>query len=240
MLLLYSQRKTVEDWNRLQQKIGISFSDTSLLTQTFTHSSYVNENPDIAPGDNERLEFLGDAILNVVVTEKLYHQFPEMKEGDLTRIRAELIREENLARVAAELGLGEYLLLGKGELQTGGRERSTNLADTTEALIGTIFLDRGMEAARDFVLDRIVGRPELIEELCEVNYKARLQEYTQAEYKKLPEYRIVEVSGPDHEKLFTTHVLLDGELLGTGTGKSKKSAEMEAARVACRRLSIAT
>lgn len=230
----------MEDWNRLQQNIGITFSDVALLKQTFTHSSYLNENPECATEDYERLEFLGDAVLNVVVTEKLYQQFPDMKEGDLTRIRAELIREENLARVAAELELGEYLLLGKGELQTGGRERSTSLADAVEALIGAIFLDRGIETARGFVLNKIVGEWQDTGDLGNLNYKAKLQEYTQSEYKKLPDYKIIDISGPDHEKLFTTQVLLDEEVLGTGTGKTKKSAEMEAARRACHKLSIDT
>ncbi len=228
----------MEEWNELQQNIGITFGDTSLLTQTFTHSSYVNENPDSTNGDNERLEFLGDALLDMIITEKLFHQFPDMKEGELTRIRSELIREENLARMACDLDLGNYLLLGKGELQTGGRERQTNLADTMEALIGAIFLDRGLEVTREFILYRIFKQPEQTRELSELNYKAKLQEYLQGEYKKLPVYRIIDITGPEHDKLFTILVQLDDEVLGTGSGKTKKAAEMEAARKACAKLSI--
>jgi len=221
----------------LQQTTGIIFRDTSLLEQAFIHSSYVNENPDSPLPDNERLEFLGDALLSFIVTEKLYHEFPHLTEGELTEIRVSLIREETLAQLASELNLGDYLFLAKGEEQTGGRHRQSNLADTFEALIGAIFLDHGLTATRDFVLRKLHSQLEQIKTGdTGQNYKALLQEFTQAKYKLLPTYRIVEVSGPDHDKDFTVEVTLGDRILGTGSGKSKRSAEMEAAHSAWEKL----
>ena len=225
------------NWQDLQQTIGIAFNDTSLLEQAFIHSSYVNENPDSPLPDNERLEFLGDALLSFIVTEKLYHEFPHLTEGELTEIRVSLIREETLAQLASELNLGDYLFLAKGEEQTGGRHRQSNLADTFEALIGAIFLDHGLTATRDFVLRKLHSQLEQIKTGdTGQNYKALLQEFTQAKYKLLPTYRIVEVSGPDHDKDFTVEVTLGDRILGTGSGKSKRSAEIEAAHSAWERL----
>ncbi len=227
------------NWQDLQQTIGIAFRDTSLLEQAFIHSSYVNENPDSPLPDNERLEFLGDALLSFIVTEKLYHEFPHLAEGELTEIRVSLIREETLAQLASELKLGDHLFLAKGEEQTGGRGRQSNLADTFEALIGAIFLDQGLTATRDFILRKLHSQLEQIKtEGIGQNYKALLQEFTQAKYKLLPTYRIVEVSGPDHDKDFTVEVTLGDRILGTGSGKSKRSAEMEAARSAWEKLEI--
>jgi len=221
----------------LQQTIGITFRDISLLEQAFIHSSYVNENPDSPVPDNERLEFLGDALLSFIVTEKLYHEFPHLAEGELTEIRVSLIREETLAQLASELKLGDYLFLAKGEEQTGGRHRQSNLADTFEALIGAIFLDQGLTATRDFVLRKLHSQLEQIKtEGIGQNYKALLQEFTQAKYKLLPTYRIAEVSGPDHDKDFTVEVTLGDRILGTGSGKSKRAAEMEAAHSAWEKL----
>ena len=225
------------NWHGLQQKIGVAFQDISLLEQAFIHSSYVNENPDSPLPDNERLEFLGDALLSFIVTEKLYHEFPHLAEGELTEIRVSLIREETLAQLASELNLGDYLFLAKGEEQTGGRGRQSNLADTFEALIGAIFLDQGLTAIKDFVLRKLHGQLEQIKtEGIGRNYKALLQELTQAKYKLLPTYRIVEVSGPDHDKNFTVEVTLGDRILGTGSGKSKRAAEIEAAHSAWEKL----
>jgi ribonuclease-3 len=221
------------DWQALQQTIGITFRDVSLLQQAFIHSSYINENPGFHLPDNERLEFLGDALLSFTVAEKLYHEFPHCGEGELTEIRTSLVRQETLAQLALALKLGDYLHLGKGEEATGGRERQTNLADAFESLVGAIFLDQGLDAARDFVLSQLervraegIGR----------NYKALLQEFTQAKFKQLPTYRIVEASGPDHDKGFTVEVVLGDKVLGVGSGKSKRAAEMEAARSAWEKL----
>ena len=223
----------MSDLQALQTIIGISFRDESLLKQTFIHSSYINENPDKSISDNERLEFLGDALLSFIVAEELYRQFPDFGEGELTEIRVSLIRQETLADIAVELKLGEYLLLGKGEEMTGGRRKQTNLADAFESLIGAIYLDQGLDVTRSFVLDRFsrqleetgmkgIGR----------NYKALLQELTQAKYKRLPSYRLTQTSGPDHDKNFLVEVLLGEKILGSGSGKTKRAAEMEAARLA--------
>jgi ribonuclease-3 len=205
----------------------------SLLQQAFIHSSYINENPNLRLLDNERLEFLGDALLSFIVAEKLYHEFPDFGEGDLTEIRISFVRQETLARLALELKLGDYLYLGKGEEATGGRERETNLADAFESLVGAIFLDQGLSAARRFVLSELSSDFEKVRaEGIGRNYKALLQEFTQAKFKQLPTYRVMETSGPDHDKGFTVEVLLGDKLLGAGSGKSKRAAEMEAARSA--------
>jgi ribonuclease-3 len=221
------------DWWALQQTIGIIFRDLSLLQQAFVHSSYINENPSLRLLDNERLEFLGDALLGFIVAEKLYHDFPDAGEGELTEIRIAFVRQETLAQLAVSLKLGDYLQLGKGEEATGGRERQTNLADAFESLVGAIFLDQGLDAARDFILSNFGGHFEKVRvEGIGRNYKALLQEFTQAKFKQLPIYRVVEASGPDHEKGFTVEVVLGDGILGAGSGKSKRAAEMEAARSA--------
>jgi ribonuclease-3 len=221
------------DWQALQQTIGVPFRDVSLLQQAFIHSSYINENPSCQLLDNERLEFLGDALLSFIVAEKLYHEFPHFGEGELTEIRILLVRQETLAQLALALKLGDYLHLGKGEEATGGRERQTNLADVFESLVGAIFLDQGLDAARDFVLSNFGSRLERVRaEGIWRNYKALLQEFTQAKFRQLPTYRVVEVSGPDHDKGFTVEVVLGDRVLGVGSGKSKRAAEMEAARLA--------
>lgn len=227
------------DWSTLQQAIGITFQDTSLLEQAFIHSSYINENPSFHLRDNERLEFLGDALLSLIVAEKLYQEFPDFGEGELTEIRISLVRQETLAELAAELKLGDYLYLGRGEEAGGGRQRQTNLADAFESLIGAIFLDGGLNIARDFILHKLNNK---IQEVgvngVGRNYKALLQELTQAKYKQLPTYRVVEASGPDHDKGFNVEVSLGDSGLGAGSGKTKRAAEMEAARIAWEKLMI--
>jgi ribonuclease-3 len=225
------------DWQTLQQTIGITFRDVSLLQQAFIHSSYSNENPGFHLPDNERLEFLGDALLSFVVAEKLYHEFPHFGEGKLTEIRILLVRQETLAQLALALKLGDYLHLGKGEEATGGRERQTNLADAFESLVGAIFLDQGLDTARDFVLSKLGSHLDRVRAGgIGRNYKAMLQEFTQAKFKQLPTYRVVEASGPDHDKGFTIEVVLGDRVLGVGSGKSKRAAEMEAARSAWEKL----
>jgi ribonuclease-3 len=226
------------DWQDLEQAIGVNFRDVSLLQKAFVHSSYINENPSFYLSDNERLEFLGDALLSFIVSEKLYHEFPELAEGELTEIRISLIRQETLVQFALALKLGDYLLLGKGEEASGGRVRRTNLADAFEALIGAIYLDQGLAAARDFVANKLDSQLEKIRFIgIGRNYKALLQEFTQDKYKQLPTYRIVEVSGPDHDKGFTVEVALGDRVLGRGSGGNKRAAEMEAARLAWEKLS---
>lgn len=225
------------DWQDLEQNIGVTFKDTALLQQAFQHSSFVNENPDSSLPDNERLEFLGDAVLNFIVAEKIFQESPDLTEGELTVARTSLIREDTLAQLAKELNLGEYLQLGKGEEASGGRQRQSNLADTFESLIGAIFLDQGLDTARSFVLNRLDSHfVKTKTRRIGQNYKAKLQEFTQATCKQLPVYCVIESSGPDHDKHFVVEVTLEGKVLGKGSGKSKKAAEMEAARAACEKM----
>lgn len=225
------------NYQDVQQVIGINFREPSLLEQAFVHASYVNENPDFHLPDNERLEFLGDALLSFVVADKLYGEFPYLTEGELTEIRTSLVRQETLAQSASALKLGHYLRLGKGEESTGGRERATNLADVFEALVGAIFLDQGLSTARGFILSELGGRlDEIRTRGTAQNYKALLQERTQAKHKQLPAYQVVEASGPDHDKDFIVEVALGDVVLGRGSGKSKRAAEMEAARSALEKL----
>lgn len=235
--ILQLRNEPMQDWQALQESIGISFRGLELLQQALVHSSYVNENADSAILDNERLEFLGDALLGFTIAEKLYQEFPLLTEGELTEMRISLVRQETLAQLAAELMLGDYLQLGKGEESTGGRQRQTNLADAFEALIGAIYLDQGMDAAQSFVLDRLDVQIAILKnEGIGRNYKALLQEFTQAKYRQLPTYRTIEASGPAHNKYFVIEVALGDEMLGTGSGKTKKAAEMEAAQAAWEKL----
>jgi ribonuclease-3 len=225
------------DLAMLQTAIGLRFKDVSLLELSLIHSSYVNENPDLAPVSNERLEFLGDAVLGFVFATRLYNSFGQSPEGELTRLRSRLVRGSTLARAAAGIGLGEYLYLGKGEEAGGGRSKPANLAGALEALIGAAYLDQGATAA-DVVASKLLGSvfAELTGPKAGTDYKSRLQEYVQASHQVMPHYRIVDTSGPDHARRFTAEVMLEDEPLGRGSGRSKKEAETEAARQALIRL----
>ena len=225
------------DWNECQKDLGISFHQESLLEQAFVHLSYLNENPGFARPSNERLEFLGDAILNFIVTEKLYEEFPKLPEGELTEIRASLVCRDNLAELASSLNLGDWLLLGRGEETNGGRAKASNLANAMEALIGALYLDQGLAKVRRFILKQL--KPELGKIKAgktTPNYKALVQELVQGQKRPTPVYRLVEATGPDHSKQFTVEILVDGEALGRGTGKNKKGAESQAARAAWEKL----
>ncbi len=219
------------DWTALQSKLGISFSDVSLLQQAFVHRSYLNENPDFKLGSNERLEFLGDAFLSLVIAEVLYREFGDLSEGEMTKIRSDLVRQDSLARLASSLGLGECLYLGQGEEKGGGRKRSRNMACTLEALIGAVFVDQGFEATKGLVM-RVFGPSiaEVRQRGLASDYKSKLQELVQAERQERPTYRLVEAVGPDHDKTFWVEVVVGGEALGRGSGKSKQAAEKDAAK----------
>lgn len=225
------------DWDRFQTKLRISFRDQSLLEQAFLHSSYCNERDDLKYSSNERLEFLGDAVLNLVVTDKLYKEFPALSEGELTGIRASLVCRDTLARLASSLGLGNWLLLGRGEELSGGRAKASNLANAMEALLGALYLDQGIGKARRFVLGQLKQDLKDMETGKTVpNYKSLVQELIQGQGKLTPVYRLVEAIGPDHDKQFTAEILVDGDVLGIGMGGSKKAAESQAARAAWERL----
>lgn len=225
------------DIDGCEARLGLIFKDRALLEQAFVHGSYVNESGASDINSNERLEFLGDAVLGLVTADELYRTRPAESEGYLTRARAAVVRKETLALVAGELGIGDCLILGKGEESTGGRRKPGNLANALEAVIGAAYLDQGYNAARTLVLKHLGPRLELaLDHEFAANHKATLQEYLQAQDEPLPRYRTVSITGPDHKKHFTVQVLLRGESIGEGTGQTKKLAEAAAARSAWQRL----
>ncbi len=221
-----------EDLVALQQRICIQFRDEALLRTAITHPSYSNEHPEESGGDNERMEYLGDAALSLVIAEALYQSFPDEEEGHLTEWRSQLVMGTTLARIAASLDLGAVLLLGAGEETTGGRERARNLERVYEALIGAILLDQGIEAAREFIHRTMRDEFEALHaDSAVINPKGALQQLAQGQHGR-PDYLLVEEHGPEHAPQFTVEVQIDGETLGRGTGASKQLAEKQAAREA--------
>ena len=219
------------DWRDLGTRLQLTFKDPTLLRQALVHTSYLNENPGIDVGSNERLEFLGDAALGVVVAQELYKEYPDVDEGRLTELRAHLVRRDTLARAAARFELGEYLQLGRGEDAAGGRNRPTNLARAYEALLGALFLDGGLAKVRTFV------KRSLKDELSELRAgsmphdpKSRLQEVVQSRWQTTPTYKLLKTEGPDHARRFTVQVMVGNKSLGAGEGRSKQMAEKEAAQ----------
>ena len=219
----------------LEIAIGYRFRNITLLQNALAHSSYANERWHDSLKSNERLEFLGDSILGMVVAEHLYRNYPDRPEGELTRMRADMVCENALAAIAGRIGLGEHLLLGHGEEQTGGRTRNSILADAVESVIAACFLDGGMDAARGFI-DRFVLTDVPVRKLRNADYKTALQELVQQKKNQQLTYKLIGESGPDHDKHFEVAVLLNGSTVGTGTGSSKKRAEQDAARAAMEHL----
>ena len=219
----------------LEQKIGYTFRDRSLLENALTHSSYANEHREKGALSNERLAFLGDSILGLVVADHLYRTRPDLPEGDLTRIRAALVCENSLVDVAKELDLGSYLKLGKGEESGGGRHRPSIQADAVEAMLAAVYLDGGIGQARKLIHTLILGH-EREKTAAGRDYKTALQELIQRESGQVLTYRLIGESGPDHAKIFSMEVLLNGEAIGSGQGHSKKEAEQAAARAAVEKL----
>jgi ribonuclease III len=216
--------------------IAYQFRDESLLRLALTHPSVAHESG-TATADNQRLEFLGDAVLGLVLTQKLYQQFPALDEGPLTKARAKLVNRRTLAQRARVLGLGAHLIVSRGEETSGGRNRESALADAYEALLGAIFLDGGFEAARDFILGEFAAAfGELAVLPLLENPKGELQELLQARSPNAPEYQTVQISGVDHDPLFECAVQHEGIELGRGRGKSKKTAESDAALAALEKL----
>lgn len=205
------------------------FKDESLMDLALTHRSWVNEHKGVRPS-NERLEFLGDAVLEFVVSKELYKQFPDKEEGYLTALRANLVNTVSLAEVAKKLDLGPLLFLSKGEEESGGRTNPSLLADTVEAIIGAIFMDRGIDDAEKFIYDNLLIDAEKRATEPLKDPKSLLQEYVQSESLSAPKYQVASESGPDHDKKFVVEVLVSGEVWGTGKGKSKSTAEQEAAK----------
>ena len=215
----------------LETAIGYRFRNITLLQNALTHSSYANERWHDSLKSNERLEFLGDSILGMLVAEHLYRNFPDRPEGELTRMRADMVCEKTLANVANQVGLGQHLLLGHGEERFGGRNRDSILADAVESVIAAAFLDGGMDAAlgiiRRFILSDIP-----VKKLHNTDYKTTLQELVQQKKNQVLAYSLVGESGPDHDKVFTVEVSLNSTVIGVGSGSSKKRAEQDAARAA--------
>jgi len=225
-----------EELVQFQKSVACTFTDEGLLEEVFVHRSFLNEGGGEGLRSNERLEFLGDAVLSTVISHIMMERFPDKNEGDLSRLRARLVSEVTLASLARKMRLGDYLLLGKGELLDGGREKSSLLADTFEALIAAIYIDGGFATAFDFIAKRFDTMLDgLSVETKSRDYKTLLQEYTQGHFRVVPEYTVVEERGRDHERTFTVHVLIKGEVCGEGMGRSKKEAHQSAAREALER-----
>lgn len=218
-------------YKELEKKMGIVFSDRDLLDTAFVHKSYVNEHRNLKETHNERLEFLGDAVLELVVTEYLYKNFPAKGEGVLTSWRAALVQGKHLAEIAAELDLGAYLYLSRGEERSGGRKKNYILANTLEALIGALYLDKDYFAAHKFIDGYILKRlTSILEKGLNVDAKSHLQELSQDKLGITPEYRLIKEDGPDHSKIFTMGAYIGEEPVGEGRGSSKQKAEQEAAQ----------
>jgi ribonuclease-3 len=227
----------VRPGHAVAERLGLPVRDLDLIEQALVHSSWLHEHPDAARGHNERLEFLGDAVVNLTISEALYERHPDDDEGALSARRAAIVSTTGLARLAGRIELGRYLLLGEGESQRSGRRRPSLLASSFEALTGALYLDLGYDVVRRWL--QTLAEPELALEapvLSLKSPKSRLQEYTQRRSGERPDYRLVEASGPDHEKSFRIEVWVDGELLGAGEGPSRRMAETGAAAQAIERI----
>lgn len=220
----------------VEARLGYTYKNRSLLTTALIHRSFLNEHKDVSSGHNERLEFLGDSILNLIVGEYLFQHLPATQEGTLSAIRASAVSSSACLSYMNQLHIQEYILVGKGEKMQAAKGRTSILADAFEALLGAIYLDGGLEAARHFFLSHFSSN---IDQMCHTpqhNFKALLQEISQKEHRTMPEYRVLEESGPDHERLFVIGVFLHDTLFGTGTGPTKKEAEQQAAQIALNKL----
>ena len=222
----------------LEAALGVRFNECALLQRAFVHRSYLHEaDEETELQDNQRLEFLGDAVLSFIVSELLFRRYPERREGDLTNLRSALVKRETLSRFAKELRLGDYLLLGRGEEENGGRGRHTTLCDTYEAFIGAFFLDQGTAALRKFVEPRLMAEIDRVaHHALTKDPKSRLQEWVQAAMGQTPRYKTVHTEGPDHARLFTRQVTIGKQPIGVGQGQSKQEAEQAAAAMALFRL----
>ncbi len=225
------------DLKEIENSLGYFFKNKDLLKEALTHKSLHNERPEEAPAYNERLEFLGDAVLGLIISEYLFIRFPEEDESRLASLKAFLVKESVLFDIARGLDLGEYIFLGKGEEQTGGRKKTSILADCLEAIIGAIFMDSGLAEARDTVLRLFEDK---LKEITSVDIildpKSELQKLSLEQYGKLPEYKIIAEHGAEHKKIFTVNVYINGTFFGTGSGKSKKEAQIAAARIALKKI----
>jgi len=234
---MYISKERLLQLEKLQEKIKIQFSDVNILNQAFIHPSLTNEKDCPHQDNNQRLEFLGDAVLELVISEYLYKNYNFLNEGQMTKIRALTVCEPSLAKAARQLGLGDYLILGKGEENTGGRQKRSILAATLEALIGAIYVDKNYGTAYDFIisiLEMVILKS--VEGEWDTDYKTALQEFLQKSDADRVLYRVTKETGPDHDKVFYVDVVWKNEVLGTGVGKSKKQAEQQAAKAALEKI----
>lgn len=221
----------MNNFKELEKKLGLKFKDEITLKSAFTHKSYINEHKDFGLSHNERLEFLGDAVLELVSTRHLFEKYPDQDEGKMTAFRSALVQGKHLAEVSRELGLGEYLLLSHGEEKSGGREKNYILANLLEALIGAIYLDLGYQKAEKFIKDHILAHlDKIINEGHHIDSKSKFQELSQEKENTTPHYELIEESGPDHDKVFKMGVYLGEKLIADGSGSSKQKAELDAAQ----------
>jgi len=223
----------MEELSKLEKKLKLNFKDKNLLRMAFIHRSYLNEHPEERLGHNERLEFLGDSVLGMVVSKYLFIEYPNQPEGDLTNFRSSLVNAKMLSKAAVGLHLGNYLYLSRGEEATGGRNRQYIMANTFEALIGAIFLDQGLDAAESFIKKTILPNlKEILEKNLYKDFKSQLQEKAQEKYGVTPTYKVIEEIGPDHAKTFKTAVFIEQKKIAEGEGNSKQEAEQKTAKVA--------
>lgn len=218
--------------NYLKEDLQVKIGDQELIQQAFNHTSYVNEKAHKGSLSNERLEFLGDAVLELVVSQYLYHTYPEQAEGHLTRMRAQLVREPSLAYLARQVSFDQYLKLGKGEAESGGRQRESILSDCFEAFLGAFYIDQGIEAVKSFLTPILLAPHQTILEITSQDYKTKFQELVQQKGSVQIEYRLLKQEGPPHSQVFTAGLFVENQLQAQGKGKSKKEAEMQAAREA--------
>ena len=224
--------------DKLQQNLAYQFQNIDLLTQALTHRSYLNENRNLKQS-NERLEYLGDAVLELITSDFLFHQFPDLPEGELTSIRAKIVQTKSLAHVASQLKLGDYLMMSKGEIATGGKQNTSILADLLESIIGAIYLDGAIKPAKSFITHHILSHYQQIILKAQVeDYKSTLQEYVQSQGDIAPTYQVIDEKGPDHHKNFTIQVNYFSQPRETGSGPSKQIAQQLAAKNALEKLNI--
>jgi ribonuclease-3 len=227
----------MHELSALEKRLGFEFRDKSLLQRALIHRSYLNEHPEFPLEDNERLEFLGDAVLDFVTGAYLYHRFPELREGPLTNLRSILVRRSTLSRFARQLELGGHMLMGHGEAESGGRHRPANMCAAFEALVGALYLDQGLDSVRRLLEPLIL--PEIaraLQDSLEKDPKSHLQELAQAKMHRTPRYATVAETGPDHAKVFTVEVSIGDQVYGQGQGPSKQQAAQEAARQALQQI----
>lgn len=221
------------DYDDLEKRIGVKFTNRDLLKTALTHRSYINENREQNIENNERLEFLGDAVLELIISDHIYKKYPEKHEGELTSIRSALVRTESIAEESKKMGIGQYLLLSKGEEESGGKDKEYIIADLYEAVLGAIYLDKDYETAKEYVTRTILKKVDkVVEEELFIDPKTKIQELSQAKYKVTPTYTILKEEGPDHDKHFTIGLFLENKEIAQGVGTSKQKAEEDAARKA--------